>query len=110
MMVTEEKAPDPLNYCKWKFLYCYAQPNMIPDCSRCRFTAMQKIHEERIAKEFQEYRGTMSSFYRKICEAVQIADLRNTFTLRISYPFLVKALHEEDPRERACFKSVKEET
>lgn len=49
---------------------------------------------QRIAWEFRLYRGTMSSFYRTLCEAIMIADIDNTNRLSKAYPELVKELRK----------------
>jgi glutathione S-transferase len=94
-----------VDFCKWKFRYCYAFQNMIPtpmihsDCERCPFTEVQKKHEEWIAEEFKRYEGTMGSFHRYLCEAVTIADLKNTARLRRAYPFLVRVISGDSDKE-----------
>lgn len=90
-----------VNHCKWKFRYCYAFQNMIPVCDRCPFTEREKKHEEWIAQEFKMYEGIMGTFARHLCEAVTIADLKNTARLRRAYPFLVRAISGDSDREES---------
>ena len=81
-----------VDHCKWKFCFCHAFRNIIPQCDRCPFTEKQEKHELHIADEWKIYPGTMGSFHRALCEAITLADLKNTAKLRKAYPFLVRAL------------------
>jgi len=52
----------------------------------------QKWHS--IASEFFNAPGTMSPFYRRLCAAIQTADMDNTARLRKGFPELVKYVKE----------------
>lgn len=47
-----------------------------------------------IASEFFNAPGTMSPFYRRLCAAIQTADIDNTARLRKGFPELVEYVKE----------------
>ena len=49
-----------------------------------------------IAREFLHYKGTMSSFYRALCEAIIRADTDNLERLKRGFPELCKLLKDGD--------------
>jgi len=49
-----------------------------------------------IAREFLHFKGSMSSFYRALCEAITRADSDNLERLKKGFPELCKLLKDGD--------------
>lgn len=88
---------------------CNFECDMCPDANGC-YTKEHYLPPsppsdkwKRIAWEFHNARARMSSFYERLCLAIQIADMENTTRLRKAFPELVEALKGE--RHAAPIKS-----